>query len=249
MEKCLAITKHPSIKQWMFGVPGGQHLKFYHLYHSKKFFRKFPPMILVKIYHLTFSKDLQFSIFSLCIWVITPPPSPCCCFFFGGGGGGANSTRSFSTSSKNEKIMDPTPRPRTCSKGCCATQRSPLDHDFGEKSSDSSEMDDFADFSRHLQWRQGEAGPLKRPKSRVSSPRSTSMVVGGELVNRSNARADEPKPKQNPHAWYEPKQVGWLQPNLYEWKMGWKSPTSSIWKYSCLGSQDYITKHWVKRLP
>ena len=150
------------------------------------------------------------------------PPSP---LFFGGG---ANSTgRSFSTSAKNEKIMDPTPRPRTCSKGCCATQRSPFDHDFGEKSSDSSEMDDFADFSRHLQWRQGEAGPLKRPKSRVSSPRSTSMVVGGgagEPFKRKGRRTEtETKPAC-----------------MVRTKTSWMTPTKSLRMENGLAIANFI---------
>ena len=150
------ITKHPSIKNngWLRSSCWA-NLKFYpclpsnflHNYpKTRRSFRKFPPTILVKIYHLTFSKHLQFSIFSVCILVITPTPHLVVFFW-----GGANSTRSFSTSPKDKNHGPKTPRPRTCSKGCCATQRSPLDHDFGEKSSDSSEMDDFADFSRHLQ--------------------------------------------------------------------------------------------------
>ena len=87
------ITKHPSIKNngWLRSSCWA-NLKFYpclpsnflHNYpKTRRSFRKFPPTILVKFYHLTFSKHLQFSIFSVCILVITPTPH--LVVFFGGG--------------------------------------------------------------------------------------------------------------------------------------------------------------------
>ena len=173
------------------------------------------------------------------------PPSPCC-FFWGGQTPRAGHFRHQQKTKKSwTPPQDPAPAARVV-----AQHNDRLSTMTSEKNPPTppkwttSKIDGTCNDDKGKQVHSN----VRRAASRRRDP--PPWWLGGELVNRSNARADEPKPKQNPHAWYEPKQVGWLQPDLYEWKMGWQSPISSIWKYSCLGFQDYVTKHlFVVGLP